>query len=55
MAEFTTANGKRINFMVREFTHGQMAEDMKENTKMIKSTEWAPTIGPMAKLTKDNG
>jgi len=55
MAEFTTASGKRINFMVRESILGRTAEDMKENTKMIKNTEWAHTTGPMAKLTKDSG
>jgi len=55
MAEFITVNGKKISFMEREFIHGQTAEDMKENTNMTKSTEWAPTIGPMAKLTKVNG
>ena len=55
MAEFTTASGKRINFMVKEFILGRMAEDMKENIKMIKSTAWDPTTGPMAKLTKASG
>ena len=54
-AEFTMDNGKKTNYTAKVFIPGLMAENMKENTKMIRNMVLAHTIGQTEKHTKDNG
>ena len=55
MAESIMENGKIINYMVKEYTHGQMEGDMKENMRMIKNMDSELIIGQMVSLMKANG
>ena len=50
MESIILGNGKTIKNMVKGFTHGQMAENMKETTEMIKNMVKELTLG----LTKGN-
>ena len=51
----TTASGRTIICMVKEFIHGKMAECMKETMKMTESMVMVSTLGTMANNTKVGG
>ncbi len=44
-AESTKVNGKIIKWRDMAFSHGQMAEDMRANTSMIKRKERESSTG----------
>ena len=44
MVESIRVNGRTICSMAMVSTHGQMAENMKDNTKMIKKTDKMPKV-----------
>jgi hypothetical protein len=48
-------SGKIIRWMEKEFLHGLMEEDMKDNTRTTKSRALEFFILGMAEFTKDNG
>jgi hypothetical protein len=55
MEDVILENGKITTCMEREFTHGLTAEDMKVNTKWIKSMDTVFIIGQTEEFTKEIG
>jgi hypothetical protein len=55
MEDVILENGKIITCMEREFTHGLTVEDMKVNTKWIKSMDMVFIIGQMEEFTREIG
>jgi hypothetical protein len=55
MEEYMKVNGKIINSMGKEYTHGQMAENMKECMWMIKKKDTEYIFGLMVESMRVNG
>jgi len=47
--------GKTANYMVREFTNGQTAENTKENISTIKNKDLVHTLGLMEENMRASG
>ena len=53
--EHIKVHGKIIECMVKENTHGQMEENMKDNISWTKNMDLVNTIGMMENYMKVNG
>ena len=55
MAEDMKVDGRRINYMLEEYTHGRTAGSTMESMTRIRSMDLESTFGQMAKSTKATG